>query len=147
MLHNNTIQWGQCKEIAQQRWPSKHPLLNCLLTQYQCWFVPLSLSGLTTLSHTCWSSYHKTHTNNLTLVVDEVHSQHFLLAKNTEANSVPLPDCVITALPPPWKQRAWLSIRQPDSSCVCSLLYQASKTRPLSLWWTPSLIHWIYTEL
>lgn len=83
----------------------------------------------------------------MTLVVDKVHSQHFLLAKNTEAIRAPLPDCIITLLPPPWKRRAWLSIRQPDSSCVCSLLYWASKTRPLSLLWTLSLIHRIYTGL
>ena len=100
-------------------------------------FLALSLSGFKNTAappHTHSNSYHKTRTNNLTLVVDKVHSQHFLLAKNTGAISVPLPDCVITLLlPPPWKLRAWLSIRQPDSSCVCTLLYRASKTGLLSL--------------
>lgn len=113
--------------INQQRWRITPPfeILPALIS-------PLSLSGLDTLSSAGCSSYHKTHTNNLTLVVDRRLSQHFLLAKNTEAFSVPLPGCVITLLPRPWKPRPWLSIiiRQTDSSC--SLLYAASKTRLLS---------------
>lgn len=83
-------------------------------------------------------------TNNLTLVAKKARSQHFLLADNTEAISAPLPGSVITLLPPPWKLGAWLSIRQPGSSCVCCLPLWASQTRPLSplQWriWTWELI-------
>lgn len=80
-------------------------------------------------------------TNNLTLVAKKACSQHFLLVDNTEAISAPLPASVITPLPPPWKLGAWLSIRQPGSSCVCCLPLWASQTRP------PSPLQWIRTEL
>lgn len=79
------------------------------------------------------------HTHNLTLVAEKVHSQQFLPAGKAQAISAPLPDCLIILPPPPWIQRAWVSISRPDSSCVCFfLLYRTSKKRPLSLY-SPSL--------
>lgn len=47
-----------------------------------------------------------THTHNLTLVAEKVHSQQFLPAGKAQAISAPLPDCLIILPPPPWIQRA-----------------------------------------
>lgn len=137
----NTIQWVGYKQL-QHRWPYPAVILP-LNGICACLLPPLHLCHHAAFLH-CPTHAEafiiKICTNNLTLVAKKARSQHFLLADNTEAISAPLPGSVITPLPPPWKLGAWLSIRQPGSSCVCCLPLWASQTRP------PSPLQWIHTE-
>lgn len=104
-------------KILQQRGPSKYSWLTILyFSTSACYSVALQLCPT------------RTHTHYLILIAGKAHSQHFLLAMNTEALSTPLPAAILHYCLPPWKHRAWLSIRQPDTNCVCSLLYWASHT-------------------
>lgn len=116
--------------------PSKKPLVVWLWFSTSC-SSPIIIQPQNTTNTEVVIVY--THTHNLTLVAEKVHSQQFLPAGKAQAISAPLPDCLIILPPPPWIQRAWVSISWPDSSCVCFfLLYRASKKRPLSLY-SPSL--------